>query len=308
MKAPFPFDPVRTAIVIAYRNKRLIADDVLPRVTVGKSEYKWNQHNLAESFTVPDTAVGRRSAPNEVTFTATEKTGSTKDYGLDDPIPHDDIVQAPENHDVLSISAEELMNLILLDREIRTSTKVFDAANYAAANKKTLGAGAKWNDFENSDPVEELTNALDAVIMRPTAMTIGRKAFSTLMRHPKILKSVHGNSGDSGIATRQQIADLFELEKINIGEAYLNTAKKGQTASLARAWGNHCLLSYHENVSSTQRGTTFGFTAQFGTRMSGAEPDSKIGAKGGMRNRVVESVQEQISAADLAFFLQSVID
>ena len=34
--APFPIDPELTAIAIAYRNGRMIADEVLPRVPVGK--------------------------------------------------------------------------------------------------------------------------------------------------------------------------------------------------------------------------------------------------------------------------------
>src|SRR3990172_3410335 len=92
--APFPITPEMMAITISYRNPKLIADDVLPRVLVGTQEFKYPTYTKAESFTVPDTKVGRKSAPNEVEFTATETTSKCDDYGLDDPVPQEDIMNA----------------------------------------------------------------------------------------------------------------------------------------------------------------------------------------------------------------------
>ncbi|MDH5298673.1 MAG: major capsid protein, partial [Desulfobulbaceae bacterium] len=203
--APFPITPALMAIAIAYRNKRLIADEVLPRVPVGKQEFKYLLHTMAEGFTVPDTRVGRRSKPNEVGFTATEKTDSTVDHGLDDPIPQADIANAPEGYDPLGRATEGLTDLVLLDREVRAASLVFNANNYGAANKVTLAGTDQFSDFANSDPLETITDALDACIMRPNVMVIGRPVFSKLIRHPKIVKAVLGNSGDSGIARRQDI-------------------------------------------------------------------------------------------------------
>ncbi len=85
--APFPIDAELTAIAIAYRNGRMIADDVLPRVPVGKQEFKYWKYDLADGFTVPNTLVGRKSRPNEVEFDATDATDSTEDHGLDAPVP-----------------------------------------------------------------------------------------------------------------------------------------------------------------------------------------------------------------------------
>lgn len=72
-KAPFPIDAHLTAIAIAYRNSSMIADEVLPRVPVGKAEFKWWEYDLGQGFTVPNTNVGRTSQPNQVEFNAEEK-------------------------------------------------------------------------------------------------------------------------------------------------------------------------------------------------------------------------------------------
>lgn len=304
--APFPIQPELTAVAIAYRNTRLIADQVAPRVPVGKQEFKYLKHTMAEGFTVPDTKVGRKGRPNEVEFSATEETESTQDYGLDDPIPQSDIDNAPPNYDPKGKSVEQTTNLILLDREVRTANLVFNADSYGDNNKEEL-TGSDQFSHADSHPIPIIMDALDSMIMRGTVMTIGRPAFSVLARHPDILKAFHGNSGDSGVATREFIAQLFELEEVIVGEAWVNTARKGQAASLQRTWGKHISLSYRDTNADVRSGMTFALTAQFGGRVAGSIQDPHIGLRGGERVRVGESVKELITANDLGYFLQNVV-
>lgn len=305
MPAPFPIDPHRTAIAIAYQNKRLIADAVLPRVPVSKESFTYMKHKLGEDFTVPDTKVGRKSRPNEISFSATEQTASTVDFGLDDPIPYADIENAPENYDPLDRSTESLTNLILLDREVRAANLVFNDANYT--HKSTLSGNGQWSDYANSDPLTAIMEGLDSVIMRPNIGVFGRATFTKLSMHPIIVKAIHGNSGDSGVVTREQLAQLLELEDVLVGEGFVNTAKKGQATNLARVWGKHASFIYRDEMADTRTGTTFGFTAQFGERVSGGKEDGDIGLRGGIRNRVGESVKELVTAPDLGLYFKNAV-
>jgi len=305
--APFPIQQELTAIAIGYRNTRLIADNVLPRVPVGKQEFKYLVYNLADGFTVPDTKVGRKGKVNEVEFSATEATASTEDFGLEDPIPQADIENAPVNFDPVGRGVEGITDLILLDREVRTAGIVFNADTYGASNKTTLSGTSQFSDFTNSDPIATIYTALDGCIMRPNVMTIGRPAFSVLCRHPKLCKAIFGNNTDTGIVTASQIAQLFELEEVLIGEAFLNTAKKGQTVTLSRVWGKHLALTYRDKNATTRGRMSFGYTTQFGNRIAGAWGDNNIGLRGGQRVRVGESVKELICAPDLGYFIQNAV-
>lgn len=307
MPAPFPIDPVQTGIAIAYRNTKLIADAVAPRVPVGKEAFKYMEYDLGENFTVPDTKVGRKSAPNEASFSATEKTASTEDFGLDDPIPNKDIENAPDGYDPISRSTEGLTDLILLDREIRVASAVTNASNYATGYKTTLSGNDQFSDFANSDPIGVITDALDSMLMRANQMTLSRLVFSKLARHPDIIKSYNGTSGDKGIVPAQFIADLFGLDRVLIGEAQLNTAKKGQTPTLARAWGKSIALQYIDPLADTRHRVTHMITAQFGDRLAGFEYDGKIGLYGGQRNRVGESVKELIVADRAGYLISNAI-
>lgn len=304
--APFPIDPELTAIAIAYRNGRMIADDVLPRVPVGKQEFKYWKYDLADGFTIPSTLVGRKSKPNEVEFDATEETSSTEDHGLDSPVPQADVDNAPANYNPLGRAAEMVANLIVLDREVRTAGLVFNNSSYAAGNKTTLSGSNQWSD-DSSDPVAVITDALDSVIMRPNIAVLGRRTATILRRHPKVVKAYNGTAGDEGMVPMAFLQDLLELEAIYVGEARVNTAKPGQAAALARTWGPHAAFIYRDRLADTSNGATFGLTAQWGGRISGSIPDANIGMRGGQRVRVGESVKELVTAKDLGFFFENAV-
>lgn len=309
MKAPFPITAALTAIAIAYRNPRLIADDVLPRVPVGLQVFKYRKFALADGFTVPDTKVGRTSKPGQVEFGFTEVEASTKDYALDDPIPNADVDNAPQGYDPVGRATENITDLIALDREIRVDAAVFNAANYGAVNKVQLAGNDQWDQYAQaaSDPIEDIMTALDSMIMRANIMVLGNGVASALRRHPRILKAYNGSTGDTGIVPMAFIKDLFELEAIAVGQGWVNTAKKGQAAVLARVWGNHCSLIYRDSLAGTQDRVSYGVTAQWGDRVAGSISDPDIGMRGGQRVRVGESVEEVILANDLGYFIQDAI-
>lgn len=305
--APFPLTPELTAVAIAYRNRALIADQVLPRVPVGLQAFKYRKYALADGFTIPDTKVGRTSAPNRIEFGFTESTASTVDYALDDPIPNADIANAPPGYSPEGRAVEMLTNLIELDREIRVASMVFSAANYATANKTTLSGTSQWSAFATSDPIGGLMGALDACVMRPNIMVIGNAVWTKLRQHPLVVKAVLGNSGDSGVASREAVAGLLEIDQVIVGQGFVNTAKRGQTATLARAWGKHVALLYRDTLASAASGTTFGFTGQFGTRVAGSINDQDVGMRGGRRVRVGESVAEVLCGNDLGYFIENAV-
>lgn len=305
--APFPIQPELTQIALAYKNPQYIADMVLPRVGVGKQEFKYLSHTKAENYTIPDTTVGRKGRPNEVEFTATEVDSSTIDYGLEVGVPFSDIENAPVNYNPLGRNVEGLAELMLLDREKRVADYVFTAGNYGSSNKETLAGNDQWSDYTNSDPIKKIMAALDAGFVRPNHMVIGQTAWTALRQHPKIMKATNKNSGDAGIAARQAIAELFELQDIYVGQGRYNSAKPGQTASYGRLWTDSCLLFYKNPTAMPNMGVTFGLTAQWGGRVAMQWEDRNIGLRGGQRVRVGESVKELIMASDCAYLFSDCV-
>ena len=62
MPTAFPYDPVQTAIAVAYRNEMLITDQVLPKNPGGAAKFKWHSYPVEETFRLPDTGPGAAAA------------------------------------------------------------------------------------------------------------------------------------------------------------------------------------------------------------------------------------------------------
>lgn len=312
----FAVNPELTAIAIAYQNPdaALIADKVLPRVATAK-KFKYTKYTTEQGYSVPDTKVGRKSEPNMVDFGGTDVTDECVDYGLDDLIPNDEIeafntMAKPSSGGPVSpmnLSTMMLTGLVQLDREIRVASTVFSAANYSGTNQSTLSGTSQWSDRANSDPLNAILTALDIPLVRPNKMVLGQQAWTQLRMHPKLVQAIGKSAQTGGAAAAQEIADLLGLQEIIIGRGFYNTAKKGQTPVYARAWGKHCALLNIDSLASQLGQPTFGWTAQWGTRIAGVIDEPKMGLRGGSRVRAGESVKEVIVSQDAGYFFQNCV-
>jgi hypothetical protein len=297
------------AIAIAYQNGDFIAKNVLKPESVGTQEFKYLKKNKGERFTIPDTKVGRKTVPNMVSFGGTLATDSTDGHALMDFIPADDIVNGKSTgYDPVANSVEALMNLILLDREKRTASLLFDANNYAAANKNTsLATTTLWSAASTSDPMTNILTGINALPMRANGACMSYATYQALATHPKIVSAVYKNSGTSGIVPAQAIAELFGLKEFFVGDAYYQTAVKGQTEAYSQVWGKAMLLYYKDKLASRNTGTTFGFCAEFGKPVVDTWEDKKPGVGGGLAIKVGENVKEILCAPDLAYLISPTV-
>ncbi len=267
---PFPIDPVLVGIVSAYQNPAFIADMISPRVEprLDKEMFSWWEFEPGQFITLQDTKVGRKSEPNTVEFNATEKTSRTDDYGIDDVVPVVDSRNAPAGFDPKNFAAQALMDLVLMDREVRVATKTFTAANYGANNKETLAGSSKWSHVD-SKPVIAINAAADRMVVRPKHMVLGRSTWSALRTNPSVLRSLTVSGAGDGMANLRAVADLLELDDIYVGDSWVNSAKPGQPVQRIRAWGGHaCLFHKAPMANSVRPNPTFSYTVQFGERVS----------------------------------------
>ena len=304
--APFPIQPELTKIVVAYTNPNHIADLVLPRVKVGLQSFRYRKYDQADSFTVPTTLVGRTSRPNKLEYGNTEVATATQNHGLEAFIPNDDISNAPQGVDPTANHAQNLIRAIDNDREVRVANLVMNASNYGSSNKQTLSGTSQFSDFTNSKPSSIILSALDACIMRPTAMVMGQLVWTTVRQNPDIIKLIYGTASTKGMVTRQDFIDAFEIKNLFVGESWINTATAGQTATLSRAWGKSIALIFQEGINMVDGAVTYGFTAQWQDRVARTTPE-KMGIHDGVCVTVGESVKEVITAPDLGYLIANAI-
>ena len=173
-QAPFPTDEQLTSIVLAYRNSTLIGELAAPVTPLPSSEYRYLEYDLFESFTVPNAIVGRSSRPSQVDAGGTERSGFTKDYGLESYVPRRDLDRMSGQYRPLEHKTEYLAQLMALDHERRVAELLFDPAIYPTDNKEVLSGTAQFSDFTNSDPLAKLLGVMDGLVMRPNRSSWAR--------------------------------------------------------------------------------------------------------------------------------------
>lgn len=302
----FQIDPRLSAIAVAYSNPdyTLIADEVLPRVKSAR-KFKYKAYDEAAMFTLPDTRVGPRSAPNQVEIDGEERDASVEDYGIDVPLDNPTIEEAEAaGYDPKAQATERATNIVLLDREVRTAKVISDPALYHEDNKIALTGSERFSD-PSSNPIKIVSDMLSACWMTPNQLVFGYAAWAAFRTHPKIVKAVTRSSGDSGMATREEIAQLFEVQRVLVGESRVNINRPGLKAEVNRTWGNIIAGQFIDRtVTPETGGVTFGLTAENGNRVSGTL-QANMGLRGGILVRSGESVKEIIIANRAGFLISN---
>jgi len=304
----FPVDPHLTAIAVAYKNpdKVLIADSVLPRdASLSETLFSYSKaKDIHQAVTLPQTAVGPRGKVNRLELQMEDATASTEDEAIDIPLSAYDLKRKGAREGATGLAT----SIIQLRHELKVASLVFAAAQYPTAQKEEL-EGEERLDHEDyaGNPLALIDDAITAMLLRGNIAVFGRKAWSVFRKLPGVVKAVQGNSGDSGLATQAQVASLFGLQEVLVGEGWLNTAKPGEAAVMAEVWGPHIAIIHRDRTASTQGGVTFGLTAQYGQIVSGSIPDKNVGLRGGEIVRVGESVKPLIVAPYGGYFLENVV-
>lgn len=303
---PFPVDPILTSISRAYRNSEYIADIVLPRTPVAHSEFKYRVFDKETYLTIPETRVGRKGIPNQVELGFSTAASNVLDYALDDAVPYSDIEDAPEGWNPEQKAVEFLTELILLAREKRAADLVFNEDTYSSGLKTTLSGTSQFS-HASSNPIATIKAAIDALFQRPNMIVMGREVFSALSTHSKIIQTVYPNANGNGIVTPEQLASIFDVRRVVVGNAWLNSARPGAAPSIVRAWGKHMALLHINPAAGTRDLPTFGLTAELGSRRSGVIPKAEVGLGGSNIVRVGEQVRELVIASDLGYFIKNAV-
>ena len=309
--------PDLSAVAIGYSQQdMLIANRLSPRTSSQpKKTFTWWEFDKSNQFKVPDSTVSRLGGVNQVTYTATEKTGSSQPYGLEGFVPVlDKNIGTPWNDEQMSV--RNTTQLVLLDREIKVISKFVDSASYDGAMTQALTGTARW-DNDASDPVREIKTRMDSFqLYRPNRFWMTRLVWTAASQHPKVVNAVRGVVATNGVASLAQFAALIEIDPANITiiDSWVDAAKFGVAADFQRL-GGKCAGMYHYNPLggiSQDSPPTFATTVdwevegQRGLRVL-QYFDPKVGAYGTNYFRVLDFRADIFPAKHLGYLWQTVI-
>jgi hypothetical protein len=319
-QAPFIVRPDLVAIANDYSRvngtrRGYIADRVIPRVRVESPQFEYMEFPVDEAFFVPDTQVDRLGRLNELTQAATTAAGAVKDWGLAQPVPFRDQKAAANANIPFSPLARATRNVtdkVQLAREVRAANIVFNTASYQAGYKSTLAGVTQWSDLTNSDPVVAIHSAIEGMLVKPNTLVLGAQVRSVLRRHPKVSTALGGSAESGRYVEDGEMASLFGVEQIIIGNTIRATTKRGQTLATGYVWGKHAALLFvpptgpDGNVDDDQS-PAFSLTFQWGDNVAGTYDDPTIGLYGGVRVKAGESLIEKQVAPFAGYMFENAI-
>ena len=129
-----------------------------------------------------------------------------------------------------------------------------------------------------------------------------QKVWTALRQHPKIVEAVAATgAGDqaSGIVMKEAVAELFEVDRVLVGMAWYQSAKRGQADAFARLWGKHaCAIHVRRDMASARdRMPKFCWTADAlgGLQVGTYEEPARGVNRGSTVVKVSECVKELVA-------------
>lgn len=155
---------------------------------------------------------------------------------------------------------EYITEQIMLKEEKDWMTGFFAAAIWDGASSSTDMTGQAapastatnflhWNDVQ-STPIEDIDGEATAIAQKtgkkPNSLFLGPQVWTALKHHPDIVDRIKGGAipGNPAIVTKQLVAQLLELETVEVFWGTEDTALEGATASFSFLAGRSALLSY----------------------------------------------------------------
>ena len=219
---------------VGYRQPGFIADKACPVSGTDTKLVKYYTYSRADANRKTDDKMAPDGLPNQRKFSKTSTEVEVEPYGLFDRIPITDLSGSNDGADLEMDTVEDLTDDLMLNREKRVADLLMNAASYAASNKVTLTV--QWTDKINSTPIETIQTGQRACALRPNVMILDRVSWDALRIHPEILDRLGGPTRDMGMATRAQVAEMFELEEVLVGEVRYNSANPGATEVYDYIW------------------------------------------------------------------------
>jgi hypothetical protein len=230
-------------VALAYRPQNIIADLVMPVVSVGKQSdyvtefFRKDQLRVEQSRRAPGTEANRvtRDVGSKQFFCKNYalKTGVTlEDYNNADPIKRAELYDNAARFlvDKLSIGWERRISSLV------TTTNVGSSAGVASA----------WNGAGN--PVGNINAAIDVVKdltgYKPNRILFGERAWKSFRRDSTVRNIVYGTNNGGGFVSEAKTKDLFEVEHVLVSRAAYNTANEAAAESLSQVMADHVLVYY----------------------------------------------------------------
>jgi len=291
-----------------------ISNQVFPVVDVASQSGTFGKIPVEELLEQRDTkrAPGSGYARGEYTFTTS--TYACEEHGAEEVVDDREAKMYAEYFDAEQIAAMRAYSAVLRNAEQRIADAVFNATTFSSF---TTGVTNEWDDTANATPLVDVEAAVQAVYdqsgLWANALVINRKVFRNLRNcdeiKDRIASSGAGDSNAAGKVTRQQLAELFDLDQVIVAGGTKNAAKEGQSADPTQIWSGEyamvCKVANSGDFREPCLGRTFHWSED-GSSVGGTVENYRDETVRGSVVRVRHDVDEIVLYAEAGHLLSNI--
>jgi hypothetical protein len=200
-----------------------------------------NQHLRLESTLMGGKGVAKRV---EIRQYASDSY-FIKPNGLEDMITPEEYDNVEQPFDIEKDVTAQLTSLLYIGKEKALADSLRSTS--ILTQNVTLSGTSQWNDYTNSDPIAVINTAKSVIRsasgVLPDTMIMDEGVMNVLRFHPKLLRNLGFADNRAGSLEDADIARAFRVKRILVADVVFDTAKEGQTSSLAPLWGKDVILA-----------------------------------------------------------------
>jgi hypothetical protein len=225
-----------TNLAINYRPQNFIADQIAPIVSVDKESNSYPIFSRFENFAIEDTTRSRGTEAKKVTRSVSSANYQARNYALGFDVTIEDLANMDQafRGELDLGAAKYIVGKLGLDYERRVLT----LASAAASVSTTFLVSSAWNApvaANQGDPFAQVMQMIEQVQsqvgQRPNSLLVGWKAWNYMRRNVSMRNLINGTNNRGGPVTRDQVANVFEVDRFLVSEALWHTANENAVNS-----------------------------------------------------------------------------
>ena len=229
-----------------------IASRVFPVIPVDKQSDLYFTYNKGDWFRdeAKQRAGGTESAGSG--YGISTDSYAAKVYAMHKDVDDQTLANADNPLNLHMDATRFVTQRLLLRQEVQWASDYFATGKWGTDMTGQSASGpdsthfVQWDQYATSDPINDVEVGRDTIQQNTgfeaNTLVLGRKVWRVLKNHPQIRDRIKYTSAEN--TTPQMLASLFEVDNVYVANAIQNTAHEGQTAAMARVFGNHVLLCH----------------------------------------------------------------
>lgn len=212
---------------------------VMPVFNTGKQSSNYPIIPIESVLKVPDTKRAARGNYARGDWKFESGDYSCEEYGWEEPVDDVEAALYDDYFDAEEVSAEIATDILLRGQEQRIASTVMNPTNAIASND----VDNEWDKPADATPKADINGGIKAMRessgLTPNAAIMSKTVFDNVMNTDEIrdylqYTSPHLVQGEE--AQRQTLARYFGVDRVLVGNAIKDAAKRGKDKSISDIW------------------------------------------------------------------------